>query len=118
MKILLDSCIAGTVFHQLSQAGYDVIWTGNWLEDPGDETILAYAYQEGRILFTLDKDFGTLAVLRGQPHAGIVRLVSFSSYQQPAVAQQILEQYHTALATGAIITVDPKRIRIRTAGQS
>jgi predicted nuclease of predicted toxin-antitoxin system len=114
MKILLDSCVAGTVFQQLSAAGYDVEWTGNWTEDPGDEAILAYAYQEQRILLTLDKDFGALAILQGKPHTGIVRLVNFSSRQQPAVAQQILEQHHAALTARAIITVDPKRIRIRT----
>ena len=117
MKILLDSCVAGTVFQKLSEAGYDVVWTGSWSEYPGDETILAFASQEGRILFTLDKDFGRLAILRGQPHAGIVRLVNFSSQQQPIVAQQILEQHSAALAARAIITVDPKRIRIRASNR-
>ena len=39
--------------------------TGN--EDPGDEEILATAYAEGRILITLDKDFGELAVVWRSP---------------------------------------------------
>jgi len=37
---------------------YDVVWAGEWPEDPGDEEILERAYLEGRILVTLDKDFG------------------------------------------------------------
>ena len=38
------------------------MWFGDWSRDPGDEEILAIADQERRILVTLDKDFGELAV--------------------------------------------------------
>ena len=50
---------------------------GNWPEDPGDEEILEYAYKEGRILVTLDKDFGELAIVHDTPHSGILRIVNF-----------------------------------------
>ncbi len=50
MKVLLDTCVAGTVYQALLAAGIDVEWTGNWEQDPGDEAILAYAFQTGRIL--------------------------------------------------------------------
>lgn len=85
MKLLLDASVWGGVRKDLEAAGYDVIWAGNWTEDPGDEEILAQAYQEDRVLVTLDKDFGELAVLRGMPHAGILRLVNFSAQQQGLV---------------------------------
>src|SRR5688572_31568341 len=52
---------------------HDVVWCGEWSEDPGDDEILAFAHREGRILVTLDKDFGELAVVHRQPHSGIVR---------------------------------------------
>ena len=42
----------------LEGAGHDVVWTGSWEADPGDEEILAHAVREGRVLVTLDKDFG------------------------------------------------------------
>jgi predicted nuclease of predicted toxin-antitoxin system len=32
----------------LETAGHDVIWSGDWPEDPGDEEILAQAHREGR----------------------------------------------------------------------
>ncbi|WP_375493718.1 DUF5615 family PIN-like protein [uncultured Nostoc sp.] len=73
MKILLDTCINASVRNDLQTAGYDVVWSGDWPKDPGDEEILATAYREGRILVTLDKDFGELAILRGNPHCGILR---------------------------------------------
>lgn len=46
----------------LAAAGHDVIWAGDWPSDPGDEEILDQAAAQGRVLVTLDKDFGELAV--------------------------------------------------------
>jgi predicted nuclease of predicted toxin-antitoxin system len=63
MMVLLDTCVSGTLRQPLRAAGHDVIGTGEWEEDPGDESILDYAHSEGRVLITLDKDFGTLAIL-------------------------------------------------------
>jgi predicted nuclease of predicted toxin-antitoxin system len=60
---------------------HDVIWTGDWSEDPGDDEILAHAHREGRILVTLDKDFGELAIIRAVPHRGILRLVNIAARQ-------------------------------------
>ncbi|GAB4233355.1 MAG: hypothetical protein Kow00121_61370 [Elainellaceae cyanobacterium] len=37
MKILLDTCVWGGVKSGLEAAGYDVIWSGEWETDPGDE---------------------------------------------------------------------------------
>ncbi len=62
MKILLDACVWGGVRAALAAAGHDVIWAGDWSSDPGDEEILDQAAAENRVLVTLDKDFGELAV--------------------------------------------------------
>ena len=61
MKVLLDTCVWGGARGELAGAGHDVVWSGDWPEDPGDEEILATAFREGRVLVTLDKDFGELA---------------------------------------------------------
>lgn len=114
MKILLDTCVWGGVRMELLTDGMDVIWAGDWSEDPGDEEILNRAYQEGRILVTLDKDFGELAIVRRQPHAGIIRLVNLSAQQQGSICLQILKTYKQDLSRNAIITVDKQRVRIRT----
>ncbi|MGE3817623.1 MAG: DUF5615 family PIN-like protein [Nitrospiraceae bacterium] len=58
MKILLDTCVWGGGREALEAAGHDVVWAGAWDIDPGDDDILAQAYREGRVLVTLDKDFG------------------------------------------------------------
>ena len=113
MKLLLDACVWGRAPGELAEAGHDVIYAGDRPEDPGDEEILASAFRDGRILITLDKDFGELAIVRAQPHAGIVRLVDIPARQQALACVAVLDRYGTMLASGAIVTVAPGRTRVR-----
>jgi predicted nuclease of predicted toxin-antitoxin system len=112
-KVLLDSCVWGPVAEALREDGHDVTWAGDWGEDPGDREILRRAHHERAILVTLDKDFGELAVVQGEPHSGIIRLVGFSAREQAAACAQLLDLYATELAEGSLITADPLRVRIR-----
>ena len=82
MRVLIDSCVAGSVASALAAAGHEVECVADWPADPGDPAVLAHAYSGGAVVLTLDKDFGELAVVRGQAHSGIVRLVGFTSAQQ------------------------------------
>ncbi len=118
MKILLDTCVWGLAKDELAALGHDVFWTGNLPQDPGDEEILHQAHYESRILVTLDKDFGELAIVRLQPHSGIIRLVGIAARNQAKVCQHILEQHGPELEKGAIITAEPGRLRIRPADTS
>ena len=113
IKVLLDTCVWGGVSKALSGAGYDVVWTGDMDKDPGDDKILSVAYQEARVLITLDKDFGTLVFLHGRPHAGILRLVNLSTAQQVTVCLKVLAHYGAALQAGAIVTAELDRVRVR-----
>jgi predicted nuclease of predicted toxin-antitoxin system len=113
MKILLDTCVWGGARQVLEATGHDVIWSGDWPKDPGDEEILTQAHREGRTLVTLDKDFGELAVVYGQPHAGILRLVNLSARQQGQVCLRILDSHGAELQAGAIITASAHKLRIR-----
>lgn len=114
MKLLLDSCVWGGAAEELANAGHEVVYAGLWTEDPGDEQILATAHSEHRVLVTLDKDFGELAIVRAQPHCGIVRLVGIPSRQQASVCQKVLERYAELLGNGAIVTAEPTRLRVRS----
>ena len=115
MKLLLDGCVWGKAAEELRAAGHDVVWVGDWTEDPGDEAILATAHAEVRILVTVDKDFGEWAVHRGQSHRGIVRLVNFSARRHAEVCQAAIELHGNELLSGAIVTAEPGRMRIRPA---
>jgi len=88
-SILLDSCVWGGALPALIDLGHDAVWSGSWSKDPGDVAILAVAHAEKRILATLDKDFGELAILKGLPHSGIIRLTGFRA-QQMSTASTML----------------------------
>ena len=105
----------GRALEDLRSWGHDVIWAGSWEKDPGDQEILERSRREGRILVTLDKDFGELAIVRGIHHAGIIRLVNQSASQQAAACREVLLRHEHDLEKGAIITVEPGRLRVRLA---
>ena len=113
MKLLLYTCVWGGAKRDLITAGHDVVWAGDWPEDPGDEQLLSREREEGRIVVTLDKDFGELAIVRGQAHVGIVRLVDQSGPHQPATCLHVLSAYGANLEAGAIVTAEPGRLRFR-----
>lgn len=71
------------------------------------------AHEERRVLVTLDKDFGELAIVRGIAHAGIVRLVDISARDQGPVCCRILDRYAEELSLGAMVTVERTRVRVR-----
>jgi predicted nuclease of predicted toxin-antitoxin system len=116
MKLLLDTCVAGSVREAMQRDGHDVVWAAEWAQDPGDHEILARAHAEGRILVTIDKDFGELAIVRGQQHHGILRLAGLSSSRQPDVCRIVLSRHAKELHGCAIVTADGVRIRVRPGG--
>ena len=113
MKILLDTCVWGEAKKELTQLGYDVVWSGDWEKDPGDNEILTIAYKEKRVLVTLDKDFGELAIVHQIPHCGILRLVNISARQQAKICKYVFSIYAEELLSGAIITAEEDRLRVR-----
>ena len=115
MKVLLDSCVWGRAIGEVEAQGHDVIWAGDWPQDPGDDAILARAFAERRVLVTLDKDFGDLAVVKREPHAGIVRLVGVRATEQARYVVAALTRYAPVLSAGGIVTVEPGRVRVRAA---
>ena len=100
MKLLLDTCVWGGAVQLLSGLGHDVVWSGAWESDPGDSGNPGIAHQEGRILVTLDKDFGELAIVYRHPHSGILRLVGIPSRQQADYIDYVLERHGHALCVG------------------
>ena len=113
MKLLFDSCVSPVSAEELRQEGFDVVWVGDWPADPGDPAILERAYQEGRVLVTIDTDFGELAVARKHPHVGIIRLEEVPAPEITAACRRVIAFYARDLAAGAIVTVEIGRTRVR-----
>jgi predicted nuclease of predicted toxin-antitoxin system len=115
MKLLLDACVWPGAASELENHGHEVLRVHDFPENPSDEEILALALRENRIIVTLDKDFGELAVAFGRTHAGIIRIVDFPISRHATVCFRALEQHGDELSRGAIVTAEPGRLRLRPA---
>jgi predicted nuclease of predicted toxin-antitoxin system len=113
MKLLLDACVWPGAVAELTATGHDVVWAGEWQSNPGDDEILARALSEARIVVTLDKDFGELAVAFGRAHSGIIRIVNFAISNHASVCRKVIELHGNELLRGAIVTAEPGRFRVR-----
>ena len=113
MRLLIDACVWAGAAVPLRDAGHDVVLVADWGQDPGDEEILRRAHDDQRVVVTADKDFGELAVLRGLPHSGILRIVGFSARKQGPVCADVLARYEAELLRSALVTAAPGRVRIR-----
>lgn len=113
MKVLLDTCVGRRVRQALESAGHDVAIAPEDDVDPGDQEILRRAHREERVVITLDKDYGELAIVHRIPHSGILRLVNLSVAQQASTCLHVLQLHGEELAAGSLLTAEPGRLRIR-----
>ena len=110
--LLLDACLSPRCAEALRAEGFDVDYVGDWPVVAADADIVRAAAESGRVIITLDKDFGELAVVAGMRHSGIVRLVNLSVARHPATCAMIVRRYRDELSGGAIVTVSPGRVRV------
>jgi predicted nuclease of predicted toxin-antitoxin system len=114
MKFLLDVCSSSRSLRALlTSLGHDVRLVGEGDPCASDETVLALAHQEGRIVVTEDKDFGELIVVQRRPHSGIIRFLELPIVEQAVAMQEVLTYYEADLKSGAMIVVTRGRIRVR-----
>src|SRR5262245_1364360 len=105
MRFLVDRCAGRKLAEWLRANGHDVVESRERGADPGDRTLIEWAAREGRILITLDTDFGAFLFLEALPHCGLVRLPDVPSTTRIRYVHEILERHSHALANGAVITV-------------
>jgi predicted nuclease of predicted toxin-antitoxin system len=73
--ILADENINPILVNTLRDNGFDVAHVNDvGLGNTPDHVILSYAFDQNRIVLTLDDDFGTLIFKNKQPFIGIIRL--------------------------------------------
>ena len=116
MRFLLDVCAASRTLHEsLIGLGHDVLSARDGYSRASDETLLALAFEERRVLVTEDKDFGELVYLRRRPHPCIVRLVGLRAAEKVDAMRDLIERHDDAMREGAVIVVTGSRVRIRSA---
>ena len=112
MKFLVDRCAGLRLAEWIRAEGYDVVESRELGPDPGDKTLLDWARNDGRVLVTIDTDFGKLVFVDKSEHRGLVRLPDVPAVTRIEMMQQILQRFAEELREGAIITVRGSRIRV------
>ena len=89
VKFLIDECTGKRLSVLLKNAGYDVIFVGDWKPSASDEDVLQKANDDGRILITDDKDFGELIFRLDKPSSGVILIRTLTT--NPAIRMHFLE---------------------------
>jgi predicted nuclease of predicted toxin-antitoxin system len=112
VKFLIDRCAGHRLAAYLRERGHDVVESRERGPDPGDRVLLGWAAAEGRVLVTMDKDFGEFLFVERAPHHGMVRLPDVSAAQRIELMEKVLSAHLQDLLGQAVITVRGGRIRI------
>jgi predicted nuclease of predicted toxin-antitoxin system len=116
VRLKLDENIGRRGLDLLTAHGHDVmtVWDQN-LHGVSDEALFDVCLAEGRVLITLDRDFGQVLRFPPERSAGIVVL----DLGQRATIQAIMERLEDFLemaeatsVTGALWIVEPGRVRV------
>jgi predicted nuclease of predicted toxin-antitoxin system len=116
MKILIDMNLSPSWATVLSEASIEAVhWSQVGRATTPDPAIMAYAAANGFVILTNDLDFGiALAIADGEKPSVVqirgedLRPVSIGSH-----VVQALRQMQVELEAGALLTIDPKRTRLR-----
>lgn len=114
MKFLADECFDAGLVEVLRSHSHDVLYAMETLHGETDDTLLARAYDEHRIILTEDKDFGELVYRLQRPAYGII-LLRFDVVERNMKESRLLlllEQEAERLAD-SLTVLETDKIRIR-----
>jgi predicted nuclease of predicted toxin-antitoxin system len=116
MKLLLDQGLPRSAAILLREGGIDTLHVGEiGLAATTDNEILQRGRQEGRVVVTLDADFHSLLAFSKAVSPSVIR-IRIEGLTGPMAANVIREaalRSKEDLENGALVTVQPGRIRIR-----
>lgn len=118
MKFLVDANLSPRVADRIRRGGHDAAHVHEiGLATADDEAILNRASKAGDVIVTADADFGTLLALGGYARPSVVLLRSsdhLTPDDQADLVLNSLEHVSDALEHGAVATVTPGRVRLRS----
>ena len=118
MRLLVDENLSTRVAARLGDAGHDAVHVTSFgLGSTDDAVILESAAEGGQVVLTADADFSTMLALQGRSEPSVLMLRSsdhLTPDEQTDLILRTLEQVGCELEGGAIASVTPERIRIRT----
>jgi predicted nuclease of predicted toxin-antitoxin system len=117
MKLLLDQGLPRTTVKHLAAVGIVAEHVADLgMSDVDDNVILDAAQQRGAIVVTFDADFHQLLAVSGAASPSVIRIRIERLKGDPvaAILQQVISIAKIELSAGAVVSVTPGRIRVRT----
>jgi predicted nuclease of predicted toxin-antitoxin system len=117
VKFLADMGISARTIATLREQGHDAVHVREiGLDRASDATILEQARADGRVVLTVDLDFGQLlaANLQATPSVVIFRVHDQTPASITPRLLRVVAERSTDLEDGAIILVEDRRYRIRS----
>jgi len=116
MKILLDMNLSPLWVPFLAQHGFESVhWSDAGAATARDTEIMEYARTGEFVIFTHDLDFGTLLAMTQSGGPSVIQIRA-QDVLPDAIGHQVvnsLNETRTHLETGALVTIDPVKYRIR-----
>jgi predicted nuclease of predicted toxin-antitoxin system len=116
MKLLLDMGLSPRTANFLCAQGHDAEHISlRGMPRITDQQIMTLAENEGRIVVTFALEFSRILAIQRQvkPSVILFRLERFTTDEINSTLADVLQTYATELGNGAIIVVDPHRVRVR-----
>ena len=114
MNVPVDVSAGQAVADHIRSLGYDTVFVRDRDAAMPDVDILTWGVSEGRLVVTMDKDFGDLVYRSGLPHAGVLllRLEAARTAEKIRVVTDIFRT-HAADLSGHFAVYQNGRLRIR-----
>ncbi|MBU6359086.1 MAG: DUF5615 family PIN-like protein [Chloroflexota bacterium] len=116
MKIVIDMNFSPSWVPVLIGQGWTAIhWTSIGPPNASDITIMAWAKQNNHVVFTHDLDFGTLLALTHASGPSVIQIRSLNVMPESLqeLVERVIRQFETELNSGALITIDERRQKVR-----
>ena len=116
IRILADVHISPLTIQFLNKLGYDAVRVNSLLPaEAADTDITEKAIEDNRVLLSHDLDFSEIIALSGDVRPSLIslRLEDPRVENVNRILERVLPNIETDLASGAIVTVEDRRVRVR-----
>ena len=116
MRVLVDMNLSPKWAAELRSLGFESThWSMVGKAAAPDEEVLAWCAAHDHVLFTHDLDFGAILAASTEHGPSVVQLRAENVLPEPMLQQVAgaLRQMESELAQGALVTIEPRRNRIR-----
>ncbi|MCB9740797.1 MAG: DUF5615 family PIN-like protein [Deltaproteobacteria bacterium] len=116
MRLLIDMNLSPTLCSMLAAAGFDAThWSDAGEPDAADTVLMEWARTNEAVVVTHDLDFGILLALTRAVGPSVVQVRGLDASPESVLPLLVgaLRQFSDELRQGALVTIQPERMRAR-----